>query len=195
MKKNETKKSVRRFYAGDVIQMEFTSKKKPCDIAMAMLLTPITVTDDCYTGCISTAWMIDVTNNEILPDGCMTNTTCHAEKVTGRKRAWFFKNILELCRKSCVMPNEMEVLVAYDDEDGSHQNIATMSDKDWKTGCKVERMKTFLMEHYSAWLDGCDDESRKEYEDEIAEAATRLSVGLPAECCGDDLHFETVTFI
>ena len=90
-------------------------------------------------------------------------------------------------------PDEMEVLVAYDD--GIHDNIATMSDKDWKTGCKEQRMKAFLLDHYSEWLDGCTDDDRKEYEDEIEEAATRLSVGLSATCCGDDLYFETVTLI
>jgi len=89
--------------------------------------------------------------------------------------------------------DEMEVLVAYDD--GIHDNIATMSDKDWKTGCKEQRMKAFLLDHYSEWLDGCTDDDRKEYEDEIEEAATRLSVGLSATCCGDDLYFETVTLI
>jgi hypothetical protein len=91
--------------------------------------------------------------------------------------------------------DEMEVLVAYDDGDGIHDNIATMSDKDWKTGCKEQRMKEFLLNHYSEWLDGCTDDDRKEYEDEIEEAATRLSVGLSATCCGDDLYFETVTLI
>lgn len=91
--------------------------------------------------------------------------------------------------------DEMEVLIAYDDEDGSKHVIATMRDADWKTGCKEQQMKKFLTDHYSAWLDGCDDEERKDYEEEIGEAAARLAVGQAAECCGDDLYFETVTFI
>ena len=89
---------------------------------------------------------------------------------------------------------EMEVLVAYDEEDGSHHNIAAMSEADW-TGCKEEQMKQFLLNHYSAWLDSCDDDDRKEYEEEIAEAASRLCTGIAATCCGDDLYFETVTLI
>ena len=49
--------------------------------------------------------------------------------------------------------NEMEVLVAYDYEDGSHNNLATMKSSDW-TGGKKEAMHKFLLKHYWAWLDG-----------------------------------------
>lgn len=90
--------------------------------------------------------------------------------------------------------NEMEVLVAYDYEDGSHNNLATMKSSDW-TGGKKEAMHKFLLKHYGAWLDGCDDEERDEYLEEIKEAADRLSVGISADCCGDNLDWETVTHI
>ena len=90
--------------------------------------------------------------------------------------------------------NEMEVLVAYDYEDGSRHNLATMKSSDW-TGSKKEAMHKFLLEHYEAWLDGCDDEERDEYLDEIKEAAALLSVGTSADCCGDNLYWETVTNI
>ena len=195
MEKNETKKNIRRFYAGDVIQIELNGKKRPCDIAMALLTTPFVLTDGQYTGSIATAWGLDTDKNKMLPGGCFTDGPITVEKVTGKKKAWFFRTVNELYRKSAEEHREMEVLVAYDDEDGSHHNIATMSDKDWKTGCKEQRMKAFLLNHYSAWLDSCTDDDRKEYEDEIGEAATRLSVGLSATCCGDDLYFETVTLI
>jgi hypothetical protein len=69
-----------------------------------------------------------------------------------------------------------------------------MSEKDW-TGCKEEKIKEFLLDHYDAWLGGCTEEECKKYENEIAEAASLLSVGQPANCCDDDLFFETVTFI
>lgn len=90
--------------------------------------------------------------------------------------------------------NEMEVLVAYDYEDGSCNNLATMKSSDW-TGSKTEAMHKFLLEHYEAWLDGCDDEERDEYLEEIKEAANQLSVGISADCCGDNLYWETVTNI
>ena len=90
--------------------------------------------------------------------------------------------------------NEMEVLVAYDEEDGSYHNLATMKDSDW-TGCKTEAMRQFLMEHYAAWLDCVDDEERERYVEEINEAADRLSVGISSDCCGDNLYWETVTNI
>lgn len=90
--------------------------------------------------------------------------------------------------------NEMEVLVAYDYEDGSRNNLATMKASEWD-GSKTEAMHKFLMEHYDAWLDGCDDEKRSEYLEEIKEAADRLSVGISADCCSDNLYWETVTNI
>ena len=92
--------------------------------------------------------------------------------------------------------DEMEVLVAYDDEDGSRHNLATMKSSDW-TGDKTEAMHKFLLEHYEAWLDhdDFDDEKRNEYLEEIKEAADLLSVGRSADCCGDSLYWETVTHI
>lgn len=90
--------------------------------------------------------------------------------------------------------DEMEVLVAYDYEDGSRHNLATMKSSDW-TGSKTEAMHKFLQEHYEAWLDGCDDKERDEYLEEIKEAADLLSVGTSADCCGDNLYWETVTNI
>ena len=105
--------------------------------------------------------------------------------------------ITEINRKS-VKPkykaDEMEVLIAYDDSDDSKEAIATMKEAD-RDGRKGEQLKRFLTDHYSAFLDACDDEGRKEYEEDIADAAARLAIGLPAECCGDDLYFETVKFI
>jgi len=56
-------------------------------------------------------------------------------------------------------------------------------------------MHKFLLEHYEAWLDGCDDEERDEYLEEIKKAANQLSVGISADCCGDNLYWETVTNI
>lgn len=90
--------------------------------------------------------------------------------------------------------NEMEVLVAYDDVDGSRNNLATMKSSDW-TGSKTKAMHKFLLEQYEAWLDGCDDEERDKCLEEIKEAADRLSVGISADCCGDNLYWETVTNI
>lgn len=92
------------------------------------------------------------------------------------------------------MTCEMEVLVAYDYEERRHDILATMKDSDWD-GSKTEVMRKFLSEHYGAWLDGCDDEERSEYLEEIKEAADRLSVGLSSDCCGDNLYWETVTHI
>lgn len=90
--------------------------------------------------------------------------------------------------------NEMEILVAYDYEDGSRNNLATMKDSEWD-GSKTKAMHKFLMKRYDAWLDGCDDEERSEYLKEIKEAADQLAVGISADCCGDNLYWETVTNI
>lgn len=92
----ETKKSVRRFNAGDVIQIEFTGKNKPCDVAMALLITPFMVTDSHYTGSIKTALELDVAKLKRLPGGCLSNTSCRVEKVTGKMKAWFFEAVAEL---------------------------------------------------------------------------------------------------
>jgi len=90
--------------------------------------------------------------------------------------------------------DEMEVLVVYDHEDGSRNNLATMKSCDW-TGDKTEAMHKFLLDQYEAWLDVCDDKKRDEYLEEIKEAADLLSVGQSADCCGDSLYWETVTHI
>lgn len=91
---------------------------------------------------------------------------------------------------------EMEVLIAYEDEDGTKEAIAAMRDSSWKNGEKVDAMREFLMGHYGDWLDGCsDDEERQEYVEQIEEAASNLACGGSAHCCGDDLFWETVTYI
>lgn len=116
------------------------------------------------------------------------------QEVTGDHYTAEVKEVIVKPAKRKSVGKEMEVLVAYDDEDGSHHNIAAMSEADW-TGCKEEQMKQFLLNHYSAWFDCCDDDDRKEYEEEIAEAASRLCRGISASCCGDELYFKTVTLI
>ena len=94
MKKNETKKSVRRFYAGDVIRIEFTGESRPCDIAMAMLMKPFSVVDGHYTGDMATTFGIDVANKRFI--GNMSYTSGRIEKVTGREKAMFFKIVYDL---------------------------------------------------------------------------------------------------
>lgn len=94
------------------------------------------------------------------------------------------------------MAKTMYVLTAYDYEDGSERNLATMDldDKSCPKKDKARALREFLSGFYEAWLDGCDDEERRaEHMEEIKDAASRLtSKNAAADCCGDCLSWQEV---
>lgn len=89
-------KKTRRYKAGDVVVMEYEGAGKPCDKAMAMILTPFIVKDGCKpNGDFHTMFAIDLDKEEFLPTGPIANTTCNMARATPKLKAWFFEQILK----------------------------------------------------------------------------------------------------
>ena len=91
-------KKTRHYKAGDVVLMEYEGAGKPCDRAMAMLLTPFTAKNGCYKsdGDFFTMFAIDLDKEEFIPLGPITNATCNMARATPKLKAWFFEQILKL---------------------------------------------------------------------------------------------------
>lgn len=99
MATKETKKSVRRIKAGTVIVMEYQGENKPCDKAMALLLTPIKLEDNKpYTGEFRTMYAIDTDKEQFIPSGPINDVTCRVAVATPRLKAWFYEQIVNLCK-------------------------------------------------------------------------------------------------
>ena len=90
-------KKTRRYKAGDVVFMEYEGDGKPCNRAIAMLLTPFTVKAGYKPdGDFHTIWAIDLDKEEFLPPGPITNATCNMARATPMLKAWFFEQIVKL---------------------------------------------------------------------------------------------------
>ena len=144
-------KKTRRYKAGDVVVMEYDGDGKPCNRAMAILITPITTTTkgDVIYGTIHTMYAIDTDKEEFLKSGPISNTTCTIAKATPKLKAWFFEQIV----KHCLKPAETEYVWVFTAEQAWDGEVADTIAKTFHTEqAATEYMKKFL-------LDGGDDES------------------------------------
>ena len=92
-----TKKTTRRINAGTVIIMEYQGENKPCDKAMALLLTPVTLEDGKpITGEFRTMYAIDTDKEQFIPAGPINNVTCRVYVATPRQKAWYYEQIVKL---------------------------------------------------------------------------------------------------
>lgn len=95
-------KKTRRYKAGDVVVMEYSGDGKPCDKAMAILLTSFTVKDGyVQDGEFRTMYAIDTNKEQFLPSGPIATrgVECNIAKATPKLKAWFFEQIVKHCQK------------------------------------------------------------------------------------------------
>ena len=92
-------KKTRRYQAGDVVVMKYDGDGRPCDKAMAILITPITTKGDVIYGAIHTMYAIDTDKEEFLKSGNISSTTCTIAKATPKLKAWFFEQIVKRFQK------------------------------------------------------------------------------------------------
>ena len=100
MKQTETKKKTMRLKAGDVIMLHFNDENRPCEYAMAQLLTPVTVKEDgTYIGEFHTMHSIDMETEKFLPAGPIPGVNVTLGRATAKLKAWYFEQILKSCKE------------------------------------------------------------------------------------------------
>ena len=99
MAKTETNKKTMRLKAGDVVTLHFNDEDRPCEDAMALLLTPVTVNGDgMYVGKFRTMHTIDVKTEKFLPAGPIKGANITVNRATAKLKAWYFEQILNMCK-------------------------------------------------------------------------------------------------
>lgn len=90
-------KKTKRYYAGDVVAMEYIGEGKPCNKAIAILLTPFTIKDGHTVAEFGSMYTLDTDTETFLPAGPIGNgkVQCNITKVTGKLKAWYFEKVLE----------------------------------------------------------------------------------------------------
>ena len=87
--------------AGEVIYTEYMGDNKPCNKALALLLTPITVEEGKDIGEFSTAYMLDVETGDFAPECKINGVTARISRVpSGKLKAAYFEKITEICKRN-----------------------------------------------------------------------------------------------
>ena len=96
-KNTETKKTVRRVKAGEVIMLEYMGENKPCERALALLLNPLKLEEGKDVGAMHTLYCLDLEKEEFLKEGAIAkDVTAKVSVVHGRVKAWFFEQIMKM---------------------------------------------------------------------------------------------------
>ena len=146
-------KKTRRYKSGDVVFMEYEGDGRPCDKAMAILITPITTKDNVIYGTIHTMYAIDTDKEEFLKSGPISNTTCTIAKATPKMKAWFFEQIVKQFQKPAE-PQYVWVFTAEQAWDGEVADTIVMAFPTEKSA--TDYLHGFL-------LDDGGDESIRQY--------------------------------
>jgi len=96
----ETTKKVKtqRIKAGEVIYMEYQGDNKPCDKALAILLTPVTLKEDSFIGEFRTLYAFDTDKEKFIPAGPINGVKCKITVVKGKLKAWYYEQVVEMCK-------------------------------------------------------------------------------------------------